>query len=333
MVSTQTLILMLHHGRIIMAKDINRYSFSRFRIFHQCPRRHMYQYVEQIPTADNMTAMPGKIFHEAVALILMDQDPTPKFQEFSTLCMNGQLDMDPKLMEFIVREYFNYYADDFVKEKTLLIEHEVTEPLEGDDNLIVIIDNVHERMDSGITVLRDMKTSLSGFKYDLDAVKSNQQLLLYVPYAEKEIQNKIDAVQIDEIRLAMLEPVPVNNNGKPSTDKRRLTNVTYEAYYEYLESIGLEDDKLFKEVLEYLEQRGHPLFNRVTHQILDPNQIDTNITDMWNTYEAMKSLTINYRVRGPLCNWCPFKELCELDMFNPTEVDRDVLKQKIISNK
>jgi hypothetical protein len=314
-----------------MAKDINRYSFSRFKTFHQCPRRHYYQYIEQIPTADSMTAMPGKIFHEAVAMVLTNEDPTPKFKEFEALCLSGKIEMDPKLMESVVREYFAYYADEFAQERCILVEHTITEPLEDEDNLIVVIDEVFEK--AQMTFLRDRKTSLSSFKYDMESVKSNQQMLLYVPYAEKEIQNKIDGVQIDEIRLAMLEPVPVNNNGKPSTDKRRLTNVTYEAYYEYLEGMGLEDDKVFKEILEYLEQRGHPLFRRTTHQLLDPNQIDTNIADMWNTYETMKTFKVMYRIRGPLCDWCPFKELCDLDMFNPTEVDRDVLKQKIISGK
>ena len=316
-----------------MAKDINRFSFSRFKTFHQCPRKHYYQYIEQVETPENMTAMPGKLFHEAVALITEGQDPTPIYKQFESYCKSGQLEMESDLLENVVGYYFSYYKYDFVMERTLMIEEVIEESLDGDDKMIVVIDHVFERRDTGLIFLRDRKTSLGALKYKLEDVVGNQQLLLYVPYAEDKIQMKIDAVQIDEIRLQKLDPVPVNNNGKPSTDKRRLANVTYEAYYDYLAGMGLEDEKSYQDTLEWMRERGHPLFNRVTHQLLDLNEIDTNMEDMHNTYDVIKSNTVKYRVRGPLCNWCPFKDLCALDMINPTDQDRDVMKIKIKSAK
>jgi len=308
-------------------KDIKRFSFSRFRAFHTCPRQHYYQYVEQIETPDSPVTTPGKIFHEAVAAVLEGKDTTPMIAEFKKLCMNGTLDLEPDTMEFILQEYFSYYKDEFAKEKLLLVEHNMQEDLEDGDYMVTVADQVFEK--DGLTYLRDIKTTVNRIKYNQDDVQLNQQLLLYVPYVEAEIKNKIDAIEIDEVKIAKLDPVPVNNNGKPSADKRRLTNVTFESYYEYLEGMGLEDDKYYQDVLKWMEDRGHPLFNRVTHQILDINPIDTNLDDMYRTYHAAKNPENTYRVRGPLCNYCAFKELCDLDMYNPNEVDRNAIIDKI----
>lgn len=314
-----------------MAKDIKRYSFSRLRTFHTCPRQHYYAYIEQVETPDSATVIPGKLFHEAVAAVLEGKDPGKFIQEFKKYCMDGTLDLEPDTLEFVVQEYFHYYKDEFAKEKLILVEHNMEEKLEDGDYFVTVADQVFEK--NGHTYLRDIKTTVNRIKYNDDAVAFNQQLLLYIPYVEAEIKNKVDVIEIDEVKIAKLDEVPVNNNGKPSADRRRLTNVTYEAYYEYLESVGLEDDKNYQEILQWLEDRGHPLFNRVTQQVLDFNIIDTNLEDMHATYKATKNTDTRYRVRGPLCNYCAFKELCNLDMTNPNEVDRKAIKDKIMMSK
>lgn len=311
-------------------KDIKRFSFSRFRTFHTCPLQHYYQYVEQVDTPESPNTIPGKLFHEAIEAYLNDMDLTPIYKEFIKHVNNGTLDMDQDQLQYTVEKYLAYYEKDYEAENTLLVEGDLTEDLEDDDYMTVVIDQVYER--DGHTIMRDIKTSLNKLKYMADDMQYNQQLLLYLPYAEEHLGVKIDAIEIDEVKFGKLEEVPINNNGKPTADRRRLSNVTYEDYYNELASRGLEDEDSYQDILQYLQTRGHPLFNRVRSQVLDRNIIDSNLNDMHSTYKLIKNNNEElpmHRVRGPLCNYCAFKDLCSLDMHNPTDTERDTVKVKI----
>lgn len=313
-------------------KDIHRYSFSRFKTFHTCPRKHHYQYVEQIETEESATTIPGKLFHKCIEQFLNDEDMSKTIDEFKKLCMSGKLDLEPDLLEYVVRKYLQYYAKDYGAEKTLMTEHEFKDDLGNNDYLTAIVDQVFER-DNLITI-RDIKTTRNKLKYTHEDVTHNQQLLLYVPFVESELSVKVDMVQIDEVRLCKLQEIPINNNGKPTADRRRLELVTYEDYLDLLTQMGLETEKEYQPTLDYLRERGHPLFNRVTAQILDPAVVDANAQDMLHTYEAIKGTLDGqdhtFRVRGPLCRYCAYQLLCEYDMHGLTEAERKLFLDDLI---
>lgn len=304
-------------------KDVNRFSYSRLSTYQQCPRKHSYMYVEQIePAALNQFTVPGKLFHEAIEKILNKEDPDPIFKKFRALCQSGELDREADLLELLVTEYMNYYKKAYARENTLLVEHQSEDQFDEDHYFTAVIDQVYER--DGILTIRDLKTTSGSFKWDFEKVKTSPQLLIYALYAEEKIGQPIDAIEIDEVRLAKLEEPPINNNGKPSADKRRLTNVTYEAFYNALEERGLEDDKSYKDVLQYLEDRGHPLFKRTSFQLLSQEMIQNNLEDLRELYESMLE-NRKFRTRGPLCNYCDYKQLCELDLHGSTTEDREIL--------
>lgn len=315
-------------------KDIHRYSFSRFKTFHTCPRKHQYQYVEQLESEESAVTIPGKLFHKCIEQFLNDEDMSDTINEFKSLCMSGKLDMEPDLLEYIVSKYLQYYAKDYTSEKHLMVEKEFNEPLEDEDYITLIVDQAFEK-DNLITV-RDIKTTQNKLKYTYDDVIHNQQLLLYVPYVENELNAKVDMIQIDEVRMAKLQEVPINNNGKPTADRRRLELVSYEDYLDVLTSMGLETEKEYQPVLDYLRERGHPLFNRVTAQVLDSSVIDANAQDMLNTYHTIKnqidpSIGINsYRVRGPLCKYCAYQHLCDYDMHGMTMAEREIIVDELV---
>lgn len=310
-----------------MAKDIKRYSFSRLKTFQICPRKHHYTYIEQIETEESTTTIPGKLFHQCIEYYLTGQDMQPIFQEFSSLCFSGKLDLEADLLEYIVQKYLNYYSKEYNTEKNVLIEHEFKDTLEDDDTLVAIVDQAFYDANNYL-VVRDMKTTLTKLKYTSDDVMYNQQLYLYLPYVEEELGHKVDAIEIDEIKLAKLRPVPLKSNGKPSVDKRLLDLVTYEDYYDCLAQQGLEMEREYQPILEYLQQRGHPLFRRTRCQVLDQNIIASNSQDLLDTYHASKT-QVAYRVKGPLCNYCQYKELCQLDYSYPSIADRQMIIEKI----
>lgn len=315
-------------------KDIHRYSFSRFKTFHTCPRKHQYQYVEQLETEESAVTIPGKLFHKCIQQFLDGEDMADTINEFKSLCMSGKLDMEPDLLEYIVSKYLQYYASDYTSEKHLMVEKEFNEPLEDGDYITLIVDQAFEK-DNLITV-RDIKTTTNKLKYTHDDVVHNQQLLLYVPYVEDELKVKVDMVQIDEVRMAKLQDVPINNNGKPTADRRRLDLVSYEDYLDVLTSMGLDTEKEYQPVLDYLRERGHPLFNRVTAQVLDQAVVDSNAQDMINTYYTIKNQidpsigVFSYRVRGPLCKFCAYQHLCEYDMHGMTMAERDIIVNELV---
>lgn len=316
-------------------KDINRYSFSRFKTFHTCPRKHQYQYVEQLETEESAVTIPGKLFHKCIEQFLNDEDMSDTIKEFKSLCMSGKLDMEPDLLEYIVSKYLQYYAKDYTSEQHLMVEKEFTEPLEDQDYITLIVDQAFEK--HNLITVRDIKTTTNKLKYTYEDVVHNQQLLLYVPYVENELNTKVDMIQIDEVRMAKLQEVPINNNGKPTADRRRLDLVSYEDYLDVLTSMGLDTEKEYQPVLDYLRERGHPLFNRVTAQVLDAAVIDANAQDMLNTYHSIKQqmsgapmIDNSYRVRGPLCKFCAYNKLCEYDMHGMTIAERDIIVNELL---
>ena len=94
-------------------KDIHRYSFSRFKTFHTCPRKHQYQYVEQLESEESAVTIPGKLFHKCIQQFLDGEDMADTIKEFRTLCTTGKLDLEPDLLEYIVSKYLQYYAKDY----------------------------------------------------------------------------------------------------------------------------------------------------------------------------------------------------------------------------
>lgn len=321
-----------------VAKENNQYDFSRFNTFQKCPLKHDYIYREHITTDDvvNEHLTPGSMFHRCVELNLLQPTDYRKelasiFAEFNKLCLSGDLPFEAGTLLYIVEKYFEYYNSDFKEEKLLLCEHTFSETVEGtDDTIMGTIDQVYERDE--VVTLRDIKTTHNALKYSYEDVKTNQQLLFYVPYAEAEIGVHVDAVEIDEVRIAKLQPVPLLKDGKPTKDKRLLGLVTKEDYEEELKTQGLFGDAAYNNVLEWMELRGHPLFKRTRVQILDGYVVDANLNDMLHTYETIKATPKGYRVRGPLCDYCPYKDLCELDMHNPSDEDREIFIEKITKN-
>ena len=309
-----------------MAKDIKRFSHSRINAFRNCPRKHHYLYVEGIQVPDSPETLPGRLFHECVELTLKGQSIDKPLDEFRKACQTGKLDMEPDLLEYIVSLYFQYYSKDYSSEETLMVEKEFEDKLDDDDYFVAKVDQVFEL--HGYNTLRDIKTTRNALKYTHEDVLFNQQLLIYVPFVESLLGSKVNAIQIDEVRLAKLTEVPMTTKGKPSTDKKLLGLVTAEAYEAKLKEIGMFGYSEFEPTLDYLRQRGHPLFRRVTAQIVSEQVVSNNAADFLSAYRAAKS-DPDYRVKGPLCRYCPFEELCKLDYESPDQSSREMIIKKI----
>jgi CRISPR/Cas system-associated exonuclease Cas4 (RecB family) len=304
-------------------KDIKRFSFSRFKTYQNCSKKHYYQYIEQIEVEETESTIPGKFFHKALEQYLNGEDTSDTLKEFDALCRQGKLQLDPGLLTDVLQQYVSYYRKEIEEEKNLMVETNLEEKLEDEDYLVMVVDQVVEK-DNFITI-RDHKTTLKPLKYTWDDVNNNQQLLLYVPYVEDKLGIKVNAIEIDEIRIARLEAVPINLNGKPTVDKKKLELVTKEAYINKLMELGLDDAPEYKYILDYLENRGHPLFKRIKVQLLDGKSVRANLEDMWNTYKTIKNSPGAARNRSILCNYCPFKDICNLDMGDPSKTDRQIV--------
>lgn len=328
-----------------IAQKDNQYDYSRMSTFLKCPRKHSYIYHEGILSGGNKFTIPGTLFHECVRIgILIRNSKIPSkdglkllddmYTEFDKLCTTGEIEHTSGTLKYIVEMYFKYYDIDYAVENTLLLEHDFEDSAEDDDVFVGRIDQVYEYNE--VVTLRDIKTTANKLKYTYDSVKMNQQLLFYVPFAEDELHGtKIDAIEIDEVRIARLEPVPIMKNGQPSRDKKLLELVTYEDYYEELNAQGLFGNQEYQHVLQWLKERGHPLFRRIKVQLVDEEIVNANIQDMYATYQMMnkgKSMQLKPRIRGPLCQYCEYKDLCEIDMFDPDSATRQIYIDKITKN-
>jgi CRISPR/Cas system-associated exonuclease Cas4 (RecB family) len=316
-------------------KEPNKFRFSRLSCFQKCPRKHFYEYEEMITPPENKHLFLGKSFHAALESIHKNGNCDDIFTEFRNACISGDQPFEPDLLEYMVVLYMQYYNDISVNEEVIACEYNFSETLDnGIDYMTGTIDWLILDKVSGEYIIRDVKTTDGNLKYTFEDVQHNAQLLFYVPYIEQEFGVTVSVIQIDEVRCAKLCPPPINNDGTPTVDKRRLSLTTAQMYADVLGELGLLGDAKYQGTLDYLEQRGHPLFNRVSYQILDPELVSTNIEDMYDTYLAIKKEpnSHRYRVKSPLCNYCAFKSLCDLDRSNPTTAERQILINKIQEN-
>lgn len=314
-----------------------KYSYSRLKTYSSCPRKHRYMYVEEIRVPESANTIPGKLFHKCCEIYLKDDhtSSTPYeeiqkvYEEFDLAAATGKIKLEPGLLKYVFELYIEHYKDRFAEESPILIEYGFEEILEDDDIFVGVIDEIYSYRD--MTILRDRKTSLSKLKYTYDDVKFNQQLLVYLPFGEDKLGLKIDAIEIDEVRFAKLQEVPLIRNGTPSKDKGKLDLVTYDAYYNKLSEMCLEDEKEYKSILEYLAKRGHPLFNRIRVQVLEDRIINSNAQDILDLYKSIKLSKENgFRSRSILCNYCEYRELCNLDMESPDEDLRTAVVEKLL---
>lgn len=309
-------------------KDIYRYSYSRLETFKTCPRKHHYLYVEQIPEPENEYALSGKYFHRAVEAVLKGEELDEIYKEFRNDVDTGKIHLDRDQLEYTVSMYFSYYYREYEKENTLLVEKDFTRKLEDDDYFVGINDQTFES--NGFVIARDIKSTRGALKYTHEDVVTNMQLLTYVPEIEKCLDRKVDAIQIDEVRMAKLaSQVPLIQRGKPSTSLEALSLVTAELYEEELERQGLLEEAKYKNVLALLEKRGHPLFNRITVQLTNRAILDSNEEEIQNLYLGA-SLDIKYRVKErSKCFLCPFKGVCESDEYNGGQISRENIVNSI----
>lgn len=303
---------------------MSNYSYSRLSTYNQCPRKHSYMYEEKIYTEGNEYLILGELFHQCIDKYIKGEDLTPVYNDYEAKVMVGAVSTESGLLQSVFEEYKNYY--DMESEEVLDSELKLEEEWEDGDTFTGVIDRLVDK--DGVIILRDTKTTLKPLKYTTNQVKYNAQLLTYIDMVQTNLHIKIDAYEIDEVRLAKLQPVPLNMNGKPSADKNKLGLVRYEDYYNKLAEMGLDTAPEYQAVLDYLEKRGHPLFKRTQCQLLDSNVLDSNFKDLYDSYKACKSGN-KQRVKGPLCDYCPYVELCNLDFYNPTEQDRELVINKI----
>lgn len=303
---------------------MGNFSFSRLNTYNSCPRKHSYMYEEKIYTEGNEFLILGDLFHQCIDKATKGEDFSTVINDYEAKVKVNTLSTESGLLEDVVNKYLAHY--DMSEEEVIGSEMVLEEDWEDGDTFKSIVDRLVQR--DGMIILRDTKTTLSPLKYTTNQVKFNSQLLTYCSMVQDHLNIIIDAYEIDEVRLAKLQPVPINMNGKPSADKNKLGLVLYEDYYNKLCEMGLENAPEYQGVLEYLEKRGHPLFKRTQCQLLDQNILSANIQDLYQTYKSIKTGN-KQRVRGPLCEYCAYSDLCNLDFYLPDPDSRQIIINKI----
>lgn len=302
---------------------MSNYSYSRLNTFNQCPRKHKYMYEEKIYTEGNEFLVLGDLFHKCIDAYNKGEDYTPIINDYETKIKMNILTTESGMLEEVVTRYIDYYEPD---DEIIGSEMKLEEEWEDGDIFSGVIDRLISK--DGLIILRDTKTTVKPLKYTQNQVKYNTQLLTYVSMVQEHMNIVVDAYEIDEVRLARIQPVPLNMNGKPSADKNKLGLVLYEDYYNKLCEMGLDEAPEYIGILDYMEKRGHPLFKRTTVQLLDQNILSANIEDLYDSYKNSKSGACN-RIRGPLCDYCPYTDLCNLDFYLPDPSDREIVINKI----
>ena len=251
---------------------MSNYSFSRLNTYNQCPRKHRYMYEEKIYTEGNEFLLLGELFHACIDKASKGESYEPIISDYEAKIKVGAITTASGMLEEVVQRYLEYYEPD---EEVIASELVIEEEWEDGDIFKGVVDRIVSN--DNIITIRDTKTSQSPLSYTTNQVKFNTQLLTYCSLVQENLNMVVDEYEIDEVRLARIQPVPINANGKPTADKKRLGLVLYEDYYNKLCEMGLENEPEYAGVLDYLEKRGHPLFRRTKVQLLDQNILAANI--------------------------------------------------------
>ena len=313
---------------------MERYDYSRLMTFQTCPRKFDYRYRKGIEPKKNEFLVCGDIFHRILegtytGEMQIKSDALDEYTNYQR-SYQGEKNLEPDLMVYATEQYLKRYYDDDQNENILGCEVEITDTFDADKEFVLRFDRLVEEKDSGNIILRDTKTTLNKLKYTPEDVKYNTQLLTYVPFVEDKYQCVVDAIEIDEVRLAKYDKVPFNANGKPSGDRKRLELVAYKDYEDVLMSMGLFHNREYANAIEWLQTRGDPLFRRTRVQLLDRNLISSTLKDIYNTIEVASDPKVCYRNKGNHCDWCEFRDLCNWDRIDDTDTPlRQTLIDKI----
>lgn len=322
-----------------------RFSFSRLNLFRKCPKQWQYKYHENLQDPTSPEALIGKLFHQAVeehySPNMAEEDKTA-IKEWKDAVNEGIIEKPIDLLETVLAQYLAHYADADAREVIIGVEEKLTVDMndpeqleEGEEHDVVYgkIDRVI--VDQGLVGVRDTKSTVNKLKWTPDLVRYDPQILLYAAmYDEKARASIIDFIEIDEVRVAELREPKMNQNGKPSVDKKWLELVTYEAFRAKLEELDLLDDPAYKATLDMLEKRGHPLFRRTRVYLDDKEIMNASLADVVSTWRLINFARKNEaevgfpRYRNRLCDWCGYKELCQADCFSLTDEEREMYTGK-----
>lgn len=297
---------------------MGRYSHSKIDTFKTCPKKYDYNYRQDLnPIEDSIHLIVGKLFHGAMEAISNFDDPTPFYKEFAGLYYAGQLkNCKANTLENVVNEYLKYYHDLDADDEIIFIEKKFEHLTDNADVISGMFDKVYKR--HGLVYGKDYKTTLNSLKYTPMDVKLNRQLNFYSYVLEEDFSIINHYMEIDEVCIRELEQVTLNKDGTPTMDQRKLAWVTYEDYYTVLENLGLEGDPKYYGILKHLKERGHPLFRRITVPVDETTR--TNIyEENLGVIEAIEKVK-PYRVKSKLCDFCPFQELCNLELQGGNDI-------------
>ena len=80
---------------------------------------------------------------------------------------------------------------------------------------------------------------------------------------------------------------------------------------------------------EILEKNGFFMKKKFGQNFLiDQNILSANIQDLYQTYKSAKTGN-KQRIRGPLCDYCAYQDLCNLDFYLPDDSSREIIINKI----
>lgn len=297
---------------------MGRYSHSKIDTFKTCPKKYDYNYVQELePIEDSINLIVGKLYHAAIEAVLKGEDPVPFYDEFDGLVLRNMLRHCRRgTLERVVNHYFTYYEDIDRDNEILFVEKKFEHLTDDADVISGVIDVVYRR--HGFVFVKDHKTTVNALKYTQLDVKLNRQLNVYSLVLEKDFSLINTYMEIDEVCIRELDEVTLNKDGTPTVDQKKLAWVTYEDYLETLIDLDLDADPKYYGILKYLKERGHPLFRRITVPVEEITR-DNIYKEQISIIKSIETIE-PYRVKSKLCDFCPFQELCNLELQGTNDV-------------
>lgn len=290
------------------------FSTSQISCFRECRQKWDYKYRQGLATkAPQRPLYLGSTIHRLLEAraqgeqwrYVLYNEVQPEYDNMSGT-YQSQLGEDfIQVCEHILEQYDEQYSNDSDLYEILGIELPLNYKLKGRKFFIGYADMLIKEKSTGRILIVEHKT-FKTTKMSMDQTWINQQTALYAKVIKETMGISVDGVLWDMIKTESPEQPKILKDGSFG---RQYSKVTLKSF----EWAGIPVERIPESVLN--EVKGNVL--NFLDRYITPINYDA-VEVIWNEYlqsvDEISRVKYTPKTLGKNCDWCEFKELCQLSI-------------------
>lgn len=302
---------------------LQKYSFSRIRLWRKCKKAHHYRYYEKLEKVKKaLPLLIGTAIHSVIEERIEGRDPTVPMDnfesDFNKLFNEEKAELGdlPGELRGVMKTYFKQYDNDGlsypIRRRGIRSEIPVIVDLSNQARFVGYVDKFPQDSE-GRNWVMDHKSCKS--IPDESSRFGDYQLVTYCWLLPQLGYPKPDGVIWDYIRKKAPTIPEVLKSGEISKAKK--IDTTYEVYIETVEKhLGAKAVPDYQEFAETLKGRETKFLRRIYLPHPNSQLVGTVVNDL---FESIKEIdrdgpVSTCRTMTKDCSWCSYYNLCQAEL-------------------